>query len=316
MKPILNYDIIENRLKTNIMNYAHKLGSYVLESKDQASKEESLRELLEPFKNFTHVTIRGKEFKVVQKFTSDMKFIYEVYGLSTASSHYSCIYCETNLQEAWQPGDETKRIPINRTLAEARRVVEQNLKKQDKNEKKGYIHAPLCHIDFNMIVLDTLHLFLRMSDRLIDALLLILNTHDAKPLNTNLDMRPALGKFLGILKNECKITNPYYLKNKEFRLRTLNGSERERIFIYFSNQQSSLVATYPAIEKMGEFEKVFKGFWLLFCKIKNYKPEYKDMVSPALPTAALAVSSASIAVSSASIAMSSASFASLPTAVS
>ncbi len=219
-----------------------------------------------------------------------MKFIEECYGLTSASSHYSCIYCETNLMKPWEYGDENKIIPINRTLAEAKKIVKN--KHSNKDDIKGYIHFPIVHIDFNMIVIDTLHMLLRISDKLFESLITILNRNDEDSTSYDFKKRLNLKIFLDILKNDCNISNPFYKSQKDtekIKIRSLNGSEREIIFTYFSGildenhlgknlfleslkiKSKKLVEIFPSIDEMKNFDRVFRSFWKLFLKVKNYK---------------------------------------------
>ena len=212
---------------------------------------------------------------IIQKFGADMKFIEECYGLQCANASYGCIYCEVDLSKPWENGDEKLKFPINRTLSRADAIVKNDLnkKKISKHDKKGYLYKPLLHIEFKMIVIDTLHLFLRISDKLLITLIQIINENDDDSSCKNFEKRKNLKKFMDILENEVKITKPYYFSDLELekiKLRSFNGTEREKIFNYFSNT-FSLEQLFPSINRMKKFNLVFIGFWALFCKIKNYK---------------------------------------------
>ena len=232
---------------------------------------------MEPFKNFNKVTIGNKEYRIVQKFCADMKFIVECYGLVCSHSSYGCIYCEANLREPWKNGDEKMVYPINRTLQKSSEIVEQNLNK-DKTSKdvlKGYVYKPLLHIEFNMIVIDTLHLFLRISDKLFATLINILNENDVDSNSQDFGKRKNLKKFFDFLESDVKICKPYYFTESQLekiKLRSFNGTEREKIFEYFFKERNCFETLFPNISPMKKFSNVFNGFWVLFCKIKDYTP--------------------------------------------
>lgn len=269
----------ENHCKTSRGNYI--LGSYEIEENTPTEREENLKDLIEPFKNFDKVKINNFDYQIVQKFGADMKFIEECYGLSCANSSYGCIYCEADLKKPWTEGDEKKLYPINRTLKKSLDTLKKNLrnKKGSKNEIKGYASKPLLHIEFNMIVIDSLHMFLRISDKLFLALMNILDQEDEDSSSDDLKKRKNLKVFLDILSNNIKIPKPYYFAEsgpEKIKLRSFNGTEREKIFKYFLSE-ITLENLFPNINRMRGFHKVFVGFWILFGKIKSYQPQKDDL---------------------------------------
>jgi hypothetical protein len=250
-------------------------GSYEIEKKTHAEREECLKEIMEPFKSFDKITINHEEYKIVQKFGADMKFIEECYGLQCANASYGCIYCEADLSKPWKSGDEKLIFPINRTLDNANKIVSKGLnnKKRNKHDIKGYAYKPLLHIDFKMIVVDTLHVFLRISDKLFSSLIQIFNENDNDSSSKDFKNRKNLKNFFDILENEIKIVKPFFFAESEIekvKLRSFNGSDRERIFKYFS-QKKSLENHFPKIKSMMKFSLVFNSFWALFCKIKDFQ---------------------------------------------
>ena len=79
---------------------------------------------------------------------------------------------------------------------------------------------------------------------------------------------------MDVLKTDLRISNPSYFakgdKDYTVKLRSLNRSERERIFEYFGNTMGTLTTIFPDIEKISEFEKCFNYFCVLFKKIKYF----------------------------------------------
>jgi hypothetical protein len=244
----------------------------LVNGKSQKENQECLLKVFEQFRNFTSVIINSKEYKIVQKFGGDFKFIEETFGLCGANGKYSCIYCEINLKTRWTEGDHDKIYKITRTLAKSKAI---NLANYPKNseKKKGYFNSTIMHIDFNMIVVDLLHILLRISDKLIEALIFILNSNDKDSSSNDFSKRQNLKKFYTILSDKCKITKPYYLssvdKNEKINLKSLNGSERELMFKYF--QENTLAEQFSDIDEMKSFSLVFNDWWNLYCEIKEYK---------------------------------------------
>ena len=213
-----------------------------------------------------------------------MKFIEEVYGIIGANGNYSCIYCEANLKKKWQKGDQNLIFKINRSLERAAQFYEK--------EKFGYINQSIMHIDFKNIVVDLLHMLLRMSEKLFDALLFIINANDFDSTSNDFEKRKNLEIFYKILINNCNITKPYYIssenKTEKINLKSLNGNEIEKIFDYFSKNSlkslySPLLSTFSKIREIEEFSDCFNNFYKLYLQIKTYnnvpykKVDLKDL---------------------------------------
>ena len=240
--------------------------------------------MFKPFFDFKSIEIDSKTYKIEQKFGADMKFLEEVYGLIGANAKFSCIYCEANLKKKWQDGDQNLNFPINRSLARAAQYHQE--------EQFGYKNPSIMHIDFKNIVIDTLHLLLRMSERLIDALILIINSNDIDSESCDFGKRKNLEIFYSILSEKCNITKPYYksiVNNKEkINLKSLNGTEIEKIFEYFS--KNSLKTIYAPlfvnsikVDEIVKFSDCFDEFYNLYIQIKTYnsipykKVDLKDL---------------------------------------
>jgi hypothetical protein len=226
--------------------------------------------MFQPFFDFKTINIFSKNYNIVQKFGADMKFIEEAYGLCGANGSFSCIYCEEDIKKRWEAGDQNRILKINRKLERSRFVCSQNFKNSKK--KLGYWQPSIMHIDFDMIVYDLLHVLLRISGKLFEALLFILNSNDHDSTSDNFKDRKNLEKFYKILSQDCKITNPFYYSKKNtednIQSKSFNGTEIQNIFEYFSN--CSLESVFPDIQEMRKFSKCFNGFYLLYCEIKNY----------------------------------------------
>jgi hypothetical protein len=134
-----------------------------------------------------------------------------LYGQKASNAAEACIYCRANLL---QPPDVNAEWPLFRNIADTPDNFEPIIK----------------FIDYKKCVIDLLHLLLRISDILYTLLLNKLIKMD-RSNSTDLSKRPYLNIFCKFLKEKCKLTNPYYIsKTGDFKLRSFNGNEREKIF--------------------------------------------------------------------------------------
>ena len=87
-------------------------------------------------------------------------------GLKGATSQYSCIWCKVHKLQRW---DVSKALEYYSTDP-----LKRSLKEMQEHQKKGEFccaRTPLFTIDVNNVILDELHLMLRISDRLTENLI-------------------------------------------------------------------------------------------------------------------------------------------------
>ena len=128
----------------------------------------------------------------------DMKFLSIIYGLNASNSNQPSIWCKINIKETLNIECDCR---IDRSLEEA---FKKYLAKED-----GYKNEPIIKfIDFVCIVIDLLHLLLRISDRLFNFLIAKLIKYD-KNDSIDISLRPNFKIFIDFLAKTCNITNPY-----------------------------------------------------------------------------------------------------------
>jgi len=94
-----------------------------------------------------------------------------VCGIDAANSNHSCIWCKCPISERWNMDLEWS---ITDTTKGARTVEEIAMlaKKPKSTERFNCSHAPLfSFIPMHNVVIDSLHLFLRVCDLLINLLI-------------------------------------------------------------------------------------------------------------------------------------------------
>ena len=134
----------------------------------------------ELFKEINEVNKQGKikdgdnEIPVDLFLGGDYKFLLMVMGLSGATSDYSCLWCRIHKHIRW---DMSKPLDyyhekINRSIED---ILENNKKAECSCKNK-----PLLEIEVYHIILDELHLMLRISDRLLENLIKEVMEKDGK----------------------------------------------------------------------------------------------------------------------------------------
>lgn len=257
--------------KTSKGNYM--LGVFKIEQESYDELKGALKELLELIEKIECVEIDGKSYKIKKCIGGDLKFLASLYGLNSANSYYPCVWCECHKKEFY---DLTKNWSIKNRAHGARSLEKAylNHSKKSINDRKGQINEPIIKfIDFDSCVIDLLHLFLRITDVLVDSLLENLDDDNE---TGDLEKRPNLKKLIEFLTSECKISKPFYLKNVNnklsLKLRTLNGSEKLKMF-----QKLIIKDLFPDVERLNIISDIWIEFENIYTSIKRCEMEADEL---------------------------------------
>ena len=217
---------------------------FQVKSENYEQIEASLRELLDLIKNINEIELGGNVYQVKKCFGGDLKFLALLYGLNAANSDYPCIWCKCNITEKLDLTRLKDWSISDRKLTESAQIV------QSGRESKGYIRPPILNfIEFDSVILDMLHLYLRVTDRFFEIIGILIEKADG--LNSsafNLDKRPCFKRYIDFIEN-CKVTNPFYTSKKNitiYKLRSLNSNERKIILEKLA--KSKIQVIFPEIE--------------------------------------------------------------------
>ena len=158
---------------------------------------EGLHDIIQEAKDLNTIEIDGKCFNIELFLGGDYKFLAMVCGIDAATSTYSCIWCKCPNTERWN----TDTTWPARTIAE----ISRNSAKAKSNKSRfNCSHKPLFpFIPLDHVIIDTLHLFLRIADILINLLIRDLRTLDATTNCT--ESASNLTVYKCFLNETCKI---------------------------------------------------------------------------------------------------------------
>ena len=154
-------------------------GNYVLAiintKEDHNCIRESLQNLKDDMKQLTTIEVDGASYEIVYFLGGDWKFLATVCGIGAVNQDYASIWCKCPRVKRW---DTSKKWSISDTQMGSRTVEE--IKEHAKKHKFNCKFPPLFDfIPMDHVVIDTLNLFLKVSDVLIELLILELRTQDA-----------------------------------------------------------------------------------------------------------------------------------------
>jgi len=208
--------------------------------------------------------IDGEHFDVEWYCCSDWKFLALVYGLNAACSKFFCIWCFCTKDmindldvEDW---------PIERDLADCERLA----KKSTTDGRKGCKQPPLLKIPFQFVVVDTLHMFLRIMGRLF---------HQVIEAVVNKECEEVLTAEMAKIKVEFKFFEEFnqLAEKYERKWTALDGKQLQSVL-------EKLDIT-RVIEAVGEVDaegvnELWSGFKTLMraLQVKEDHPDYIDPI--------------------------------------
>ena len=176
-----------------------------------------------------------------------------------------------------------------RTIEEIQKLA--MLKKNKTNEKYGCIQQPLfTSIPIDKVVPDILHLFLRISDVLINLLILELRRLDgiekSKLQSFNRSVAVNVSNYEKFLNETCKVSFHMYVDkdSKALKWRDLTGPEKLKLF-----NQIDIPKFFPAVSQATQVQKIWKDFlsiYMTLClksidneKIEKFKTTVTDWLT-------------------------------------
>jgi uncharacterized protein YdcH (DUF465 family) len=275
---------------------------------------------IKPLKE-TGINIDQINYRIEFRLGGDLLFLANMLGIKIAnSSHPWCTVnikrpVSSNLPNSYRTHEEANRI-LNKEDQATATTSKQNEVKAKRGQHKrntqtnkksnlieiqddpnfGYKHLPIIDfISYDDVIIDLLHLILRISDMIFDSLIDKINILDDKIRSVKLEERPILNHFFGILTEKCNIRNPYYIikapGKQEIKLRSLNGDDRVKIFSIINKDGNVLSNFFLQRKDGGGYEKIFtdlnldnedivwKDFYKLYRKIKRYPKKEINLVS-------------------------------------
>ncbi|XP_048587411.1 uncharacterized protein LOC125570187 [Nematostella vectensis] len=218
------------------------------------------------------VTLGDKEIPLEFFLGGDLKFLLLSMGLSGATSDYACLWCIVHKSQRWNMKHESTYYnsdTMKRTI--------KSLKEWCTKKKENYccINPPLFEIELDHVILDELHMMLRITDRLTENLIIEVMEKDSKE-----DMHKPRGECKGIgldklIKaiNDIGITFNVWEKlnadgksSKQKDWTSLVGSDKKKLMKFLPEKLKSMNILFD--ETKSEVIKLWEDFhslYLLIC---------------------------------------------------
>ena len=237
-------------------------GNYVLAiiktTEEYNSIRDSLSDLIEEMRILKSVEVNGVEYELEYFLGGDWKFLACVCGIGCANQDYACIWCKCPRVHRW---DTSKKWSIKDTALGARTVKE--ITEHSRKKQFNCKYSPLFDfIPMDHVVIDTLHLFLRISDVLISLLILELRTQDCIGRKQTFPKGFAREKYNHMASYETFIRSlgirfewSVNKDTKQLTYRDLTGPEKLILF-----EKIKITELLPNFEKSVEISNLWSDF--------------------------------------------------------
>jgi len=259
--------------KTATGNY--QLGIFEIKSENYETLKiclaEISRELSTMAKKDNTIKINGEIYKLKFLLGGDMKFLHTVMGLSACNSNLPCLWCK------WHKDFFSKlskdAIPEISTLKRTTQEQSAHLKREnafliDPEPILGYAKEPILDfIEFEDCVFDTLHMLLRIVEKLMKLFLAEFEILDDNN-STNLNDLPYQKNLFDSL-TKIGVQNPIYYQDGIFKMKSFTGDDCLRILENLKFDEYYPVNIYPLFDKIDIFNSLLRGFNDMFLNVKN-----------------------------------------------
>lgn len=229
----------------------------------------ALEDICKEAKQMKTITINDKSYEIEIYLGGDMKFLAMVCGIDAANCVHACIWCKCPKLERW---DMNQEWSITDTTKGARSIEEIASLASKKQDKFNCSREPLFpFIPIHRVIIDTLHLFLRISDMLINLLIRDLRTADAI-IRTRSNDDKYTTIYENFLNSQCKIRFQWITDktSKTIKWRDLTGPEQIRLF-----KNINIPSLFPSLPHKKEIQQLWTTFYNITQELnsRNCDPE-------------------------------------------
>lgn len=236
------------------------------ESENYDQLKAGLQDVFDDIKKITDdgISIQSTNYTIQFYLGGDWKFLACVCGLEAANSDYACIWChcskeERHLEREWSITDEKLGARTVSGIIQASKLPKKSPRRYNCSREPLFSSIPM-----HRVIIDHLHLFLRVCDNLINLLIRALQLQDGleKTSVQKFDRSKAtnMSKYQSFLQDECNISFQFYVcqDSKSIKWRDLKGPEKYRLF-----SKINLITLFPSVPRISDIQELWTGFMKL-----------------------------------------------------
>lgn len=267
----INFTLLEEGQSRACSAFGNHSIAILRVSENYEELKAGLEDIIKEAEDLEVVTMRGKVYSIQFFLGGDLKFLAAVCGIEAANSEHACIWCKcpkqqrSNMALSWSIQDQSKGA---RTIEEIQEKC-----KLGKTSKSRFncCHPPMFpFIPIERVIIDSLHLFLRIADVLINLLIRDLRILDGVDKATSLDQAKTtnMNAYQSFLNETCKIRFQWYLEKeaKKLKWRDLTGPEKKRLF-----DKIDIPTLFPSLRQSQKIQKLWVDFFGLIRSLSKSK---------------------------------------------
>ena len=233
---------------------------------------EALSDIRSEVESLKTITVNEDEYQIEYFLGADWKFLAMCTGIEAANAKYSCVWCKCpshrrhDLSTSWSCCDPMKGAWI---IEEIQHLAALPAKRGVN--KYGCVRQPLFPtIPVDHVIPDILHLFLRISDVLINLLILELRRLDGidKSKMQTLDRRKAtnVATYEWFLNIKCKISFHWFVgkETNTLQWRDLTGPEKIKVF-----EEINIPELFPAVPQALNVQQLWSNFFQIYNVLRS-----------------------------------------------
>lgn len=207
-------------------------------------------------------TCRSDKVYNIQFFLGgDWKYLATICGIESATAEYSCIWCKCSKSQRANTDLDWSITDTSKGARTTKEIKEKAMLSKRSTVRFSCCRAPLFpFIPMERVVIDTLHLFLRISDVLINLLIRDLRIKDGitKATGTDVPCDSYTKLYETFLNDVCKIRFKWKIdkETKEIKYRDLTGPEKVRL-----HKNIDIPALFPGLQKKEKLGRLWRDFF-------------------------------------------------------
>ena len=203
-----------------------------------SSLKKALEDIIKDVERLERINIGDKSFDIEYFLGGDWKFLASITGVDAASCTYACIWCKCSRAERFDPDKEWS---LTDTTKGARSVLENREHAAQPRSRQRYnvSNPPLFStIPLSRVVIDNLHLFLRVANVLINLFITELRRQDSIDQCSRFNGQFRVSSFKHLESYEKFVMSlgipsfQFYVgeSSKQLKCRLLTGPEKLKLF--------------------------------------------------------------------------------------
>lgn len=231
----------------------------------------ALCDIVSDVESLSSITVNGITFSIEYYLGGDWKFLALATGIDSASSKHACIWCKCPALERHLSDQKWSMLEPEfgaRSIEENVRIASSRTKQFNVSRLPIFCTIPLVHV-----VVDNLHMFLRVADTLVDLLIGSLRTLDR--VNQTLRVRSLdglthLATFEKSLKHMGIVGYSFWIgrDSQKLKWRSLTGPEKLVVF-----SSINIPELFPDLEHNDSIQSLWRDL-IEINRLLSARPEH------------------------------------------